>query len=228
MKNIIKSIFLLFATGLILTGCATSRGELDLSGAMSNKNVSSLTAKTVIIDKYTDNRVFATNADSPDKPTYDPSKGLDDETKSKIIARKRNGFGKALGDIVLANGLTSEKLIKNIVSQAFVESGYRIVTEDPDGKAVHVDIVVDKFWGWFRPGFWTISVYANTELTLEMKHDLKSEKIHVFDAKRRRSMAATGGLWQDVFYKNLYDVRKNIEEKIQNSELLNNLQDNKQ
>ena len=41
-------------------------------------------------------------------------------------------------------------------------------------------------------------------------------------------MAATGGLWQDVFYKNLYDVRKNIEKKIQNSELLNNLQDNKQ
>lgn len=91
------------------------------------------------------NRVFATNADSPDKTTYDPSKGLDEETKSKIIARKRNGFGKALGDIVLAKGLTSEKLIKNIVSQAFVESGYRIVTEDPDGKAVQVDIVVDKF-----------------------------------------------------------------------------------
>lgn len=60
-----------------------------------------------------------------------------------------------------------------------------------------------------------------------MKHDLKSEKILVFDEKRRRSMAATGGLWQDVFYKNLYDVRKNIEEKIQTSELLNNLQDNK-
>ena len=77
---------------------------------------------------------------------------------------------------MLANGLTSENLIKNIVSQAFVDSGYRIVTEDPDNKAVHVDIVVDKFWGWFSPGFWTISVYANTELTLDMKHDLKSEK----------------------------------------------------
>ena len=147
---------------------------------MSNENESSLTSKTVIIDNYTDNRVFATNADSPDKPTYDPSRGLDEETKSKIIARKRNGFGKALGDIVLAKGLTSEELIKSIFSHAFVESGYRIVTEDPVGKAVHVDIVFDKFWGWFRPGFWTISVYANTELTLEMTHDLKSEKIHVY------------------------------------------------
>lgn len=221
MKNIfIGRIFLLFAAGLILTGCATSRGELDLSGAMSSNNESSQTAKTVIIDNFTDNRVFATNADSPDKPTYDPTEGLDDETKSKIIARKRNGFGKALGDIVLANGLTSENLIKNIVSQAFVDSGYRIVTEDPDNKAVHVDIVVDKFWGWFSPGFWTISVYANTELTLNMKHDLKSEKIHVYQTKRRHSLAATGSLWQDVFLKNLYDVKMDIRDKIQRSELL--------
>ena len=121
---------------------------------------------------------------------------------------------------MLANGLTSENLIKNIVSQAFVDSGYRIVTEDPDNKAVHVDIVVDKFWGWFSPGFWTISVYAYTELTLDMKHDLKSEKIHVYQTKRRRSLAATGSLWQDVFLKNLYDVKMDIRDKIQRSELL--------
>ena len=49
----------------------------------------------VFIDKYTDTKRFATNASTPDQPTYNPRAGLDD-AKSIIIARKREVFGKAL------------------------------------------------------------------------------------------------------------------------------------
>lgn len=41
----------------------------------------------VFIDKYTDTKRFATNASTPDQPTYNPRAGLDD-AKSRIIARK--------------------------------------------------------------------------------------------------------------------------------------------
>lgn len=49
----------------------------------------------VFIDKYTDIRRIATNDSTPDQPTYNPRASLDD-AKSRIIARKRDGFGKAL------------------------------------------------------------------------------------------------------------------------------------
>ena len=112
------------------------------------KKRSEITAnKTVFIDKYTDTRRFATNASTPDQPTYNPRAGLDDDAKSRIIARKRDGFGKALGDILLKDNLTTEKLVRNIVAQSFVNAGYNVVTEDPENKAIKCNITVNKLWG---------------------------------------------------------------------------------
>ena len=48
----------LFAASFILTGCALSRSELDLSEAISNDIQTAENEKTVIIDKYTDKDIY--------------------------------------------------------------------------------------------------------------------------------------------------------------------------
>ena len=59
-----------------------------------------------------------------------PRAGLDDDAKSRISARKRDGFGKALGDILLKDNLTTEKLVRNIVAQSFVDARYNVLFWD--------------------------------------------------------------------------------------------------
>ncbi|MGN1281313.1 MAG: hypothetical protein ACI4UM_05360 [Succinivibrio sp.] len=217
--GLVKILSVLSAACFILTGCATSRGTLDLTAALSDKVQSADSVKSVFIDKYTDNRVFATNASSPDKPTYDPSKGLDDETRAKIIARKRNGYGMAMGDIVLANGLTTEKLIRNIVSQAFVDAGYTVVTDDPDNKAVHANINVDRFWGWVEIGFFAPSVFASSELLLDLSYGDRSDSIHSYKVEENVCLIANGEEWKRAFLDNLKNVKSDLTERIKKSSI---------
>ena len=223
MKKLFKTIILLFAASFILTGCAFSRSELDLSEAISNDIQTAENEKTVIIDKYTDHRTFATNASTPDQPTYDPGEVFNDEVKSKLIGRKRNGYGKALGDVVLAKNLTTEKIVKNIVSKAFSDAGYSVVTEDPNNKAVHVNIDLDKFWSWVDLGFWTVGVQANINYSLELTYGNKSETINTYVVGEERSaIAVTPGLWKEAYLKTIDNSKKDLSKKIKKSEFLNN------
>lgn len=76
-----------------------------------------------------------------------PRAGLDDDAKSRISARKRDGVGKALGDILLKDNLTTEKLVRNIVAQSFVDARYNVVNEEPENKAIKCNITANKLWG---------------------------------------------------------------------------------
>lgn len=223
MKNLFKTIILLFAASFILTGCVTSRSELDLSEAISDDIQTAENEKTVIIDKYTDHRTFATNASTPDQPTYDPSEVFNDEVKAKIIGRKRNGYGKALGDVVLAKNLTTEKIVKNIVSKAFSDAGYSVVTEDPNNKAVHVNIDLDKFWSWIDIGFWTVGVQANIMYSLELTYGNKSETINTYVKGEKRAAIALNNLWKASCLQIIDNSKKDLTQKIKKSEFLNNL-----
>lgn len=89
-----------------------------------------------------------------------------------------------MGDILLKDNLTTEKLVRNIVAQSFVNAGYNVVTEDPENKAIKCNITVNKLWGWTSPGFWTIGIVTNTELPLDLSYENKSDSIHTYQKKR--------------------------------------------
>ena len=85
-----------------------------------------------------------------------------------------------MGDILLKDNHTTEKLVRNIVAQSFVDAGYNVVTEDPENKAIKCNITVNKLWGWTSSGFWTIGIVTNTELTLDLSFENKSDSIHIY------------------------------------------------
>ena len=130
-----------------------------------------------------DKRIFQVNPSTPDTPSLDPSENQNDSIKNRAIGRKRNGFGKALGDIVLKDGQSVESLTASSIRQAFVEKGYTIITnKDQIGKDTFVvDANIEKFWAWMNPGFAsiTLSTEISTELDIKSPLDNSKEKIYV-------------------------------------------------
>lgn len=107
-----------------------------------------------------------------------------------------------MGDILLKDNLTTEKLVRNIVAQSFVDAGYNVVTEDPENKAIKCNINVNKLWGWTSPGFWTIGIVTNTELTLDLSYENKSDSIHTYQKEETRGGFVASKDWKITFKNN--------------------------
>lgn len=112
-----KRSSMLLAMGLLITtlsGCATSRGLIQVPApntSASSQEVPS--SKKAIIALVEDNRTFQDRPTTPDIPSLkDGLAKATTEEKAKAVARKRNGYGKALGDILLEKETVSELLQK--------------------------------------------------------------------------------------------------------------------
>lgn len=143
----------------LLGGCIlSSRGYMRLDVPRSSATVTMPTGKTVAIDVVQDARKFEESPHDPSVPSL--KKGdkykLDAEQRKRAIARKRNTYGLALGDILLENGQTVETLTRSLVADGFARHGYQVLAPNaaPPADAVHVDVVIDEFWAWYTPGFW--------------------------------------------------------------------------
>lgn len=155
---------------LLLGGCATSRSVVDIAlpaaGAAPHQS-----GKEVMISSVSDRRQFETNPPSPSVPSLDPGEDQSDATKARAVGRKRNTFGKALGDILLKEGQTVETLTAASIRQAFTEKGYKVIErkEQATGNTLFVDATVDKFWSWMNPGFASITLSTEIATNLSIK-----------------------------------------------------------
>lgn len=103
-----KSIKISFlALCVILAGCATSRSEIKLV-APAASTVQAATGQVVVIRSVKDERVFEQEPRNPSTPSLglDGANKASVELKLRAIGRKRNGYGKALGDVVLEGNQT--------------------------------------------------------------------------------------------------------------------------
>ena len=155
---------------LLLGGCATSRSVLDISPPVA-KTSAQQNGKEVLIGSVSDRRSFQVNPSSPEIPSLDPAEDQNDQIKLRSIGRKRNTFGKALGDIILKDGQTVESLTAASIRQAFAEKGYKVLDrkEQASSNTLFVDASVDKFWSWMNPGFASIALSTEISTALTLK-----------------------------------------------------------
>lgn len=155
---------------LFLGGCATSRSVLDIPSPSTDK-VSQSNGKDVYINSTVDKRIFEVAPSEPSTPSLDPSEDQNDTIKRRSVGRKRNTFGKALGDFLLREGQTVETLTNASIRQAFIEKGYRVVdTKDKIGRnSLIVDADIEKFWSWMNPGFFAITLSTEISTKLSIK-----------------------------------------------------------
>ncbi|PXX40235.1 flagellar biosynthesis protein [Undibacterium pigrum] len=189
----------LLLVSAILTGCATSRSEVKLSTTtattQSAEAISASNGRTVYIRSVRDERVFEEAPKEPSTPSlgYEGGKGSPELIKAKAIARKRNTFGKAMGDVLLGEGQTVTSVVKSDLRNALVKAGYRVEEIDASRPDMLVlDVHIKQFWAWFQPGFWAIKLNANIETVIDVSgFSSTTVSVHTEDSRQ----VATDSAW---------------------------------
>lgn len=209
------SAVLLLAVAL-LAGCATSRSEVRLeSPSATPKPAAKSAAKTVVIRTVTDQRVFEESPRDPSIPSlgFGGASKASDDVRARAVARKRGGFGKALGDVLLEDGQTVVGLVRESLVAAFQDAGYQIVDESVAGESsLLVDVRVKKFWGWFQPGFWAIKLHTSIETHLDVSGTASPVVISTHSEDSRQ--LATEDAWMEILHQALQAYRAEAESKL--------------
>src|ERR1043166_1500608 len=171
MKTLMQSLAaLLLCAGL--TACATTRSELNIAGPAPAKAPAAKTGKTIVIRSVTDERVFEQAPKQPNIPSlgFEGADKATAEVKARAIGRKRNGFGKAMGDVLLENGQTVTGLVRQHLTSALEQAGYQVINDaaKTQSSTPTLDVHIKQFWTWVNPGFWSISLtnHITTDLAL--------------------------------------------------------------
>jgi hypothetical protein len=207
----------LIAFAVLASGCATSRSEVKL--ASPDEGAYHVTKHTVVLVRSVkDERVFEEAPSDPKIPSlgHEGSSNASADTKARAFARKRNGFGKALGDVLLDKNQTVASVVSDNLVAAFRQAGFRTTTDPGEAGAspLVVDVHIKQLWAWVVPGFWSIGLYANITTDLDTT---QSPSPVVVDVHRERgAMAVTDGSWAGILDEALKEYRVQVAEKFAN------------
>lgn len=207
---------ILFSSILIagLSGCVSTRGLVSLEGPVAPLSSEASASKVAVIKIIEDKRVFE---EKPKQANIPSLKGgvhkASELDKAKAIARKRNGYGKAMGDILLKDETVALVLQKRIES-ALLHAGYLVVpASEADHPDLELTVKIEKFWSWMQPGFSYITL--NTEIETEVYNAASPNKpIHTYIKISKPTALATGSKWISTMNDALTDYEKRLIDKI--------------
>lgn len=186
----------------LTSGCAVNRSYMQL--AVPDRSIVVADAgKTAVIDQVTDQRHFEENPSDPSVPSL--KKGdeykLDAEQRKRAIARKRNGFGKAMGDILLDGDATVETLTRDLVKKEMEQRGYQVLEANQDGAvgAMHVSIDIREFWAWFTPGMWTVDMEAKINTVFRLAGTAGEQSISVAGYGKKSAPTGREDNWRQAY-----------------------------
>lgn len=191
MKNFL--VLTALALTVSLSGCVTSRGLVSLNAPQTTTQTSNL-KKTAYIQIVEDERQFENKPRTPNIPSLKGglAKATADD-KAKAIARKRNGYGRALGDILLREG-TVTSTVQSRVENALNQAGYKVVTSNTQVPAdLVISVHVDKFWSWVNIGAWVVTI--NTEIKTDIDLKDSPQKITTETKISTPVAVASGSTW---------------------------------
>lgn len=169
------------------------------------------------IGKVTDARPFELD---PEKPSIASLKDGDignPAIRARAIARKRNTFGKGMGDILLPEGRTIERLVAEIVTSALRSAGYRVLAEGDPGyeEAPALDTTIEAFWAWMTPGFATVSLDFMASLAFQGIEGLASAPVGA--SGHTNPMAADSDAWMETIELGIADLNQQIRLRLKQS-----------
>lgn len=211
-----KKIVFLCLSIILVTGCATNRGVLDITTEPSVAAASTGHKGVIKFASVIDKREFQINPRQANIPSLKDNKINDSYITERAIARKRNGYGKALGDIVLPDGATVPQLVEQLLTHEFTRHGYHVAKpgDQEYEQAIPFDVEVNKFWGWFNPGFWSISISFETDVLVLAPVDPFVEGQRFSSYMQKNYQVASGKNWKEVIDLSLealeHDVRKKV------------------
>jgi hypothetical protein len=194
-----------------LVGCATTRSEVKVGAPAAAPAATAAVTKSraILIRAVTDERVFEQAPSDPSVPSlgFEGAAKATAETKARAIARKRGAFGGAFGDILLENGQTVTGVVQESLTAALRDAGYKVTTNPADAgqSPLVMNVRVKRFWAWFKPGFWAITLSADilTNLEVEGLATPLAVTVHTEDSRQ----IATDGAWIELVDRALKEYR---------------------
>lgn len=174
------------------------------------------TGTTVAITRVDDMRHFEISPRDPSTPSLSDDKINDAVTTGRALARKRNGYGMALGDVLLPKGETVADLMEQAVADGFRKAGYRVVRKGDPGydQAVPVTLQVSEFWSWLTPGLVQITIANRAEVTLRGSLPALAPDMTVHNETSEEMMAVFESDWQKLVAKGLDQLSDKVAETL--------------
>lgn len=199
----------------LLGGCATSRSVVAVGTTpayQSSNPAEGIPVKLTAIDA----RVFEARPATPDIPSLKNGEITNAAITSRAIARKRNGYGRALGDVLLPEGQTVADIVGSAVGASFKEAGYRVVKPGEQGfdEALPVEARINQYWSWMNPGFWTITLSCRAEVTVTAPLAGFEEGRKILATAEKSGQAAFEDDWQDVANQGLAELTRVLSREI--------------
>jgi hypothetical protein len=180
-----------FLLAAALSACALGESVLEVKPPAPSAKQPVAGAPTVRIE-VTDARVFQAAPPDPATPSLDDSSRINDAAATaRAIGRKRNGFGKALGDFVLPPGETVLTLTRSTTEKVLRDKGYGIASDNaaPPAGAIPLKVTILKMWSWFNPGFVEVSFSSESQVELSSPQLVNQSPAVAFGAAAKKSMA---------------------------------------
>jgi len=219
MKRIVAAGVALAVFGM-LGGCATTRGVTRLTVPEPASVVTQSSAKVVVIDSVRDAREFQVDPRDPSIPSLKPGEKyqLDAAQRETAIGRKRDTFGKAMGDWVLEDGQTVDSITRELLATTLRSLGYQVANASTgNANAERVNVVINQFWAWFTPGFWTATIEAKVKTQLQFSGPNGNKSIVVNGYGRNQVQTGREANWQLAYDRAFKDYEKNLREAMESS-----------
>lgn len=196
---------------MLLAGCVTSRSEVDVNFVPpGNVQPAASNGKKVLISTV-DERVFQISPRNPATPSLKNNEVNDKSITERAIARKRNGYGMALGDVLLPSGRTLSQLVNESVASAYQQAGYEVVTEPGAADATMVKVHIVEFWSWFTPGFLSVDVSSKSLLRIETPG---AKTFDVVSAQNQSMQLVVKKDWKKITEANLQEVSRETSKQL--------------
>jgi hypothetical protein len=124
----------------------------------------------VVLLPPVDARKFEAAPSEPSIPSLkEPAQINDPQITSRALGRKRNGYGMAMGDVLLNPPQSASSLVGDALKAGLRDGGYRIVeANDPAyAAAPRINVRINEFWTWITPGFGSIKLDNSTNLSID-------------------------------------------------------------
>lgn len=206
---------------VLVSGCAVTRSEMRLNVPSPSYAITG-GGKPLVIDAVHDARTFEVDPGDPSTPSLKEGQkyALSAEGRKQAIARKRGGFGMAMGDILLKPGQNVETITRHLLVNAFNKQGYDVVDANTaPADATHVRANIRQFWAWFTPGMWVADIDARVETSLTVTGPQGQRQLSVIGHGNNPIEFGTLENWQIAYQRAFEDYLKQLGNAIEHAGL---------
>jgi hypothetical protein len=217
VTSLLKGMAIAIALGSSLSACAIDRSVVAIKPPSAATPAAATPAKVAAkITDIRDLRRFEVNPGNPSMPSLgDANEVQDPKFTSRAIGRKRNGYGMAMGDVMLPDNTNVASLVRDAATRALQEKGYRVVDQaSPDfNVALPLAIDIEQFWAWVQLGFFEGAM--NFEARTNLSGPLVDQNPAVVNATHRKMVgAAFESYWIEVVENGLVDLVEKMKARI--------------